>query len=1310
MKTEIKNALFSLTTLRAPELSDATDNERRFVFRALNSGEHFDQALIIKPVGQSKVDAMLLACTSFKTQALQDENAVRSINQNLYDFSIWLARNRTNYDPVELDKWVALVVKITDGTASYKKLWDNLFYQVITQNNFYIKEAIMHVLVANNLLKYYVNDESILKDLMHAKVVLPKSLFVEDTVISSSLSNKSSAGTVSKTYPDVNMKNVQTISFNSQNISNYNALLKELKLVEKKYRNEYAVEYKIQKDVYDLRNKPLWVKYYADLELAKKNWCTLRDPKIPYDSNDPCDMPNYVPEPDVPEFVFVFTDEMDLIYLKDNLKETSFEVLMDVVGMSEEYNLAQKANLALKGNIEKLDTFDALNSEINNAIESSNSAISNASNIVTPTYISYGGVVVPVSTVSVFPFEATLCSKNLLGRKMNFDLSFEVPDSSWQVTHFECVLSYNAVNGVTAPSINGSAQGPFPIVPANNMIAIPSILVGGILVTALQNLKNLKLIITFVNGCLKTFTTTSVEVGSCSIGELEGDCLSIVTPSGPKDDTTLFIPSGHGFKQLGIADYKVVEQSIHCYVEGEVAHIENVMAREHRSKSTKKSIKKEDTFTEKSEQETEKISDTATTERFEMQSEVSKVLQENKAFNASTEFNVKGTAWDLSAAAGFATNSSKEQNTRQAITNAKEVVQKVTERLTNKVSEERIRKITEEFEETNIHEFDNRKGDKHVVGVYRWVDKVYKNQIVNYGKRLTFEFMIPEPARLHKIGMENANEFIPSSLLIEPVDPRKYDLQNTNLLTSFNLSNYSKVNDRTLQKWAGIYNVEGVKKLPNLITVGESFTILGNPIGSKLGNTESNSGNGKITIPEGYETIEAYGVFNASGENTTAGQNFLSLSIGNNTVWYSKQFGRYSLLLDSTIPIATPTDPSGLTSNNKLLRNYQGEIPVSFTLGNHVAGDVSASVKCQLTTEAKQKWQQDTFKAIIDGYEKELQLYKDKRTEEKEKAITNADTNPAFFRQMMNLVLRKNCISYLIDQTTTAKRTYGKNMSNGAAGFGSYEVRVDADLDDYGAFVKFIEQAFEWNIMSYHFYPYYWANRNEWQKMYQFNKSDDPLFRSFMQSGMARTIVTVRPGFEDAVRFYMQTGKIWNGGEVPVIEDKLYMSIIDELREPDGKKEGKAWATRVPSNLTILQANSIGLEVEKALPCNCDDLSDFENPEDVPCSDGFEMTNAQIGNITTGTAKIIGTIEGALGVIAKIELKDLEGDTLYATLSGIDGDYTLKQITPSNYELFIDSDNLFDQPDYSILSGSKQQLVTLSENQTFQANLKVLKL
>ena len=100
-------------------------------------------------------------------------------------------------------------------------------------------------------------------------------------------------------------------------------------------------------------------------------------------------------------------------------------------------------------------------------------------------------------------------------------------------------------------------------------------------------------------------------------------------------------------------------------------------------------------------------------------------------------------------------------------------------------------------------------------------------------------------------------------------------------------------------------------------------------------------------------------------------------------------------------------------------------------------------------------------------------------------------------------------------------------------------------------------------------------------------------------------IVTVKPGFEDAIQFFMNTGRIWNGGEVPVIGDPMYLSIVDELREPAGKPQGKAWITRIPTTLNILQARSIGLEVIDALPISNENPEDFEVPSDVETASAF---------------------------------------------------------------------------------------------------------
>ena len=122
--------------------------------------------------------------------------------------------------------------------------------------------------------------------------------------------------------------------------------------------------------------------------------------------------------------------------------------------------------------------------------------------------------------------------------------------------------------------------------------------------------------------------------------------------------------------------------------------------------------------------------------------------------------------------------------------------------------------------------------------------------------------------------------------------------------------------------------------------------------------------------------------------------------------------------------------------------------------------------------------------------------------------------------------------------------------------------------------------------------------------MYNINETNDPIFRAFLQSGMARVIVTVRPGFEEAVNWYMKTGQVWNGGQVTTVNDPLFISIVDELRTTTGTVE-ETWESRVPTSLTVIQAGSLGLEVTQALPCDedCKDYKLFD-------SDGNQVHDA----------------------------------------------------------------------------------------------------
>ncbi|WP_298901161.1 hypothetical protein [uncultured Psychroserpens sp.] len=1196
MSTEIKNTLFRFVSMRAPELTDDNKPLDGFVFRddGVTKGA-FDTAVASLTDSASKWQAMKTAAASFEALSVE---AIKKIDPALYELSVSIAKNRLSYD---VEKFLEMIqpLRAIEDKEVLGRLWDNLFYQTLTQETFYAKETIIQLLIANHVLSNYGGDKNRLDALLNAKVVLPKALF-GDSESENANQQKVSASkdeAPKASVPTSDMAKQQRIAQAEFHNQQLNQLSKELKRVEKAYQKERTAALELAEAGYQKEVKPILDQYTKDVEAEKKRWCEIKDPNVDYDPKDPCNQPNTIPEPVLPDFKFDFRKELDFEFLQSKLSPESFETLSDLVlgGVEEKSGSMERIEQPTFDTFtEDYEGFTDIDGHIHEVISGNDNTISENAEDEGTTLVSVGGVVVPVNTGNTFPdFSYQLCSKPIVkppfGLKYNADLRISVPDASWQVASFDYTLER------TDQDHTNNGLETYSVLRLGNTIFLKNINIGWPRLSEQAQLESFTGTITFTNGVVKTFSTPDFVLRTCTSGVLIGEIIDPNDNDNPPNpgtsNETPFVPSGFGVKQLGIADYNKVEQSTQGYVEGDVAHIENVMAREFKERSTRRLRRKEDTFTSSSESEREQLTDTTSTERFEMQNEVSKMIADSKDFSASAGVNYNPTEkLSLFANANYATHNSKEQSTLQAITNSKDITERALDRIVTKVKEERIEKIVEEFEENNSHGFDNRKGDKHVVGVFRWVDKIFKNQVINYGKRLMFEFMVPQPGKLHKLGMaENNAGNTNDTMLVEPTDPRKSTTQS--------LKDFTMLTDSKLKYWAGKYNVEFNPKPKQYISVGESFHVNLNG-GSSLSHTESNSGNGKIKVPEGYKTVSARGIFNASSDGDLQG-NILSLTIGDYTKTYNNSFGRYSLQL--TGPIA----------------EFVNEVPVSYTLGNHISGDVSASVRCRLTTEHENKWKQETFKAIIDAYEDALAAFNEKLEAETELGVQIKGTNPGFYREFENKILRKNCISYLIDQNPGAQNTYGKSnlfttTGGGPATFGNLEVNVNQALDNYSAFVKFMEQAFEWDIMSYNLYPYYWGNRQDWSNLYQYDETNDPLFRNFMQAGMARVIVTVRPGFEEAVRYYMQTGQIWNGGEVPVIEDELYLSLVEELRQPEGEKLGKAWATRVPTALTILQAQSIGLNVNKALPY-LDDLSDFENPDEVPQSQQFELNDAEIG-------------------------------------------------------------------------------------------------
>lgn len=1305
MSSEIKNTLFRFVSMRAPELSDENDQQKRFVFREFtssftNTNQPFDDAVANRASNISKWQAMLNV-----TFTPLEEADIKSMSASLTKFGVWIARNKHSFS---LDELITEKNKVTSASTqeglsanglsdeNLNTLWNNLFYQTITQKNFYAKEAIMQLLIANHVYKYadYVQaiqvyllskkpanefneiDLEKIKYIVNAKVVLPKELFFDNNVVQGS-SQKTSGQKLPQPIATALQQFIE-IDEKKEKLKALKELKKEIDKIERNYRFSYEKNKSIAYKDHQEAVKKLLQEYNEDVNTAKDDWCQNRDSTTPYNAEDPCQKIPVVPSPDIPVFEYVHNvEEASYSDLSESLSAESYKLLLDTIGVS--YKLPDPStnpvdppvvNTNAEGTSYS-DGFGGINTTILGEINTTSGQIVETAPVSNPIqYVSVGGVLVPVASTSALqPYEAQGC-KATVGNFQYYYLMMGLPAGG----EINLAASYYTLNNINYSFTKIGVHNNAVVLKSSTPLSEPLGL-------------TIQFNIFLLDGTLCTYEAETIDSfrDFMAITLIDDTPVGNIPPlSNTQNNTTnpTFVPTGFGVKQLGIADYKKVEQSIQGYVEGEVAHIENIMAREYKEKATRRLVRSENTTTSSSETEKEQLSDTTTTNRFEMQTEVAKVLQESNDFHAEASFQANwggqsgAPSFTLGASTGLATHSSREESNRMAQTQSQEITQRAMERMVTKIKEERIEKIIEEFEENNKHGFDNTKGDKHVVGVYRWVDKIYKNRIYNYGKRLMFEFMIPEPGKLHQLGItENKNTLNDAVVLTKPKDPR--------IETVNNLSDYTKVDDNTAKYWGGIFNIE-ITTLPDeIIKISHSFS------DSTLGVNEGEGGFGRWSgaysnndckIDSKYSAVKIEG----------------NIKLGTGVFEWGQSGYLFKDLFICGIPVSEYFDLS--------VDNIRDKITISGNFWDARTISGSLIVTCHLTAYARKQWQQETFKAIIDAYEDALEAYNNKLAEEKAKGNTIAEINPGFYRQIENMILRKNCISYLIDRNQNAYLTYGISLNNGLNTFGGYEVNVGKRLDDYAAFVKFFEQAFEWNLMSYNFYPYYWGGRNNWAKMYQYD-SNDPIFRNFMQAGMARVIVTVRPGFEDAVRFYMQTGQIWNGGEVPVIDEPLYLSIVDELREPAGKPEGKAWWTRIPTSLTILQAQTIGLNVLQPLPYN-EDTSEFEDPSTVPHTQGLDLNPVQLG-IGSATARIVGKIFGNENTQAKITITDSNNTLKGLTYCDENGNYELNNIAAGNYELNLDANNNFPATTHQVTVGSKLQQVVLASEQLLEVNITV---
>jgi hypothetical protein len=594
-----------------------------------------------------------------------------------------------------------------------------------------------------------------------------------------------------------------------------------------------------------------------------------------------------------------------------------------------------------------------------------------------------------------------------------------------------------------------------------------------------------------------------------------------------------------------VTDLLIVRETLRCYVPSDIAYIENVLGGEKRVRKHESLLQIE----QKQEIETTVTSseerDHQVSERFELSSETSKTIDEDSSIAAGVTATQK---WGPPMANGSATATvntshgiSTSASEKAAQNYARDVVERSVSKIEKSVRQLVSRSVLSQTREINEHVFD-RTGQDLTVGIYTWVSKTLKAQVYSYGRRMVYELILPDPAALCRALLIKAfgldETFTGGDPPVAP--PAANTISATNYLTL-----------------ANDYDVDGPPAPPDMTkTITQDFSGRYTAVISSghKGQTAS------LSVPPGYIASSMTGSCLPTWNNIPPIA-YVRIDLGGNYLEWTKA------------PFIRP-GPVNLAAN------LDGKLQVGADAFNVKNYDAHVVVQCTMKAEVWHTWQSAVHKLLVDAYQKQKEAYDtakaafDAAQAEKKTAMQDSIRNrdPFVNRETERTELKRLAISWLSCQHFDRFNAMKRRVQP----CGLPQMNLP-EAEEQGKAIRFWEQALDWDLMTYLFYPYFWSAKCVWaDKIVE--DSGDGLFDKFMQAGAARVQVPVAEGFEDHMHYWEKTGQIWGkDGEPPRSDsDAHWISMVEEIKHQQdcylNDREGRV-DTKPPSNVVTIKGS-----------------------------------------------------------------------------------------------------------------------------------------
>jgi hypothetical protein len=619
--------------------------------------------------------------------------------------------------------------------------------------------------------------------------------------------------------------------------------------------------------------------------------------------------------------------------------------------------------------------------------------------------------------------------------------------------------------------------------------------------------------------------------------------------------------------RLGVGDLLLTELQSTSYAYGDIAHVENVLAGETRERNFNKVRSSESDVLSISETESITEKDSQSTQRFELEKASQSSLKETLDINAGA--SVSGQYGPVSAQASFGIGSmtARESSQNQSTKLAQEVVSKASSKV-RQLTSTQTRTITKVVVTDNtFHSMKNdQAGAKHIIGVYRWVDRIEQLQLVNYGHRLMLGLTVPEPgAYLRWLATRRAisGAGTPAPTVqrgsgMSPLMPQ--DITPDNYLT-----------------WVVAYSANDVEP-PPLRFITQAIGLESDPSASAEKPGQVTKTDTSMTVPAGYRAMRARGSVIAYDE-LSGPFNIPGMPLLLSDVQIAVGPARTALdapassSRDGLVPFSFDIDVPGSSTPLGTETSAGAKLPISVSVHSAKGYGLTLEVVFERTDAALSKWQIDSWGKIMQAY-KNLRAAEDEAASRSQLPGVQIDgSNPLEYRQRERAEVKRACIEILA----------------GAVG------TVDAVKDDAGVrphidrgkvasleeMIRFFHDAFEWEHTSWDCLDYFWAPEGSWDDLMAITDGDADQ-KAFLAAGAAKVTLPVRPGYETLVLYRLWSQRTWPGDRAPLPDIEAAVALGSEVATtPRGAPQrgvavpGGNWAERSPTELVILQPEAL---------------------------------------------------------------------------------------------------------------------------------------